>query len=289
MTVERTNIDFDTALTRGKDTYTGEVGDWWLNQCADAAHQRAYRTIAMRLRGQFPRREPKTIIEYACGPGLLLARLARTFPKSRLIGIDGSSQMLDAASARLRRMGRSVAERVELVETHLPNFNLPKWEADAIVFAFPNICPHPDDQPYYDRHGSRHRLDRPVAKLLGEAREEDPEMETVFDDPETVMTQLLDCKVVSRNLRGLVRRGGICVRVTYANASREYLSDLVNLRLDFEAGCMETEFRGRRPEAIFRHVDTTYHRSRVILDVYHQTGDEDNLRGGFLVSVLRAI
>jgi SAM-dependent methyltransferase len=282
-------IDFEKALNKGKKTYDSKVGDWWLAQCGNGSHQAAYRKIVERLREAFGRTPPRSIVEYACGPGHLLTRLAIRFPKSRIIGIDGSTQMLDMARRRLRRIGRGASDRVELHQTHLPDFSLPKWRADAVVFAFPNVCPSPDDQPYYDRHGSRNKRDRPVAKRLARAREEDPEMETVFDKPEAVMTSLLDSKVISRNLRGLVKRGGYCLRAEYGNASLDELTDLVRMRLDFEAGSMSRAFQGKRPEAIFKRSKTTYHRSKVIEDVYHQTGDEDDKSGGYFLSLLRAI
>jgi SAM-dependent methyltransferase len=285
----RHDVNFEKELTKGKSTYTGKVGDWWLEQCGNAAHQRAYRTIADRLRSAFGRREPKLVVEYACGPGHLLTRLALRFPKSRIIGIDGSSKMLKMARTRLERLGGNAVDRVELVESRLPNFDLPRWGADAVVFAFPNICPSPQEQPYYDKHGSRHKLDRPVARLLGNAREKNPDWETVFDTPEETMTSLLDAKVVSRNLRGLIKRGGYCVRAEYGNAPRVELTQLVRMRLDFEAGAMDKAFRNKKPEAIFRRVRTTYHRSKVIEDVYHQTGDKDDKTGGFLLGLFTAI
>jgi SAM-dependent methyltransferase len=289
MTRRHHDIDFDKALTKGGTTYDGKVGDWWTDRCGDRAHQHAYRTIADRLRAAFGAREPKLIVEYACGPGRLLSRLALRFPKSKLIGIDGSLQMLELAKRRLERMGGQVAGRIELAESHLPNFDLPAWGADAVVFAFPNICPAPDEQPYYDRHGSRHPADRKVAELLGKAREADPDEETVFDDPKTLMTALLDAKVVSRNLRGLVRRGGLCLRAEYANAPRTALSELVNMRLDFESGALTRPFRDRQAEAIFKWQAGSYHRSTVIEDVYHQTGDESDRAGGYLMNILKAI
>jgi SAM-dependent methyltransferase len=282
-------IDFDNALRQGKASYTGAVGDWWLKQGLDRAHQRAYSLIADRLRRAFETRRARLIVEYACGPGLLLARLARRFPEARIVGIDGSRQMLEMARRRLARLGGEDSGRIELIESRLPCFDLPCREADAVVFAFPNICPAPGEQAYYDKHGSRHPADRAVARLLAKAREEDPELETVFEDPKTLAPAMLDAKVVARNLRGLLRKGGLCLRAEYANAPRSEMTDLVNLRLDFEGGAMEGAFRGRRPEAIFRRVDGTYHRSRVILDVYHQTADEDILRGGYLLNLLKAI
>ena len=213
----------------------------------------------------------------------------RRFPKAQLIGIDGSALMLDHAEEQVERMGNSAIKRVELIQSPLPNFSLSDFEADLVVYCFPNICPAPDEQPYYDKHGSKKRKDVAVGRRLAKARESDPEEETEFTKPEELFTALTDAKVISRNLRGLVRMGGYCARVEYANSGREGLSDLVRMRLDFEAGALRRAFKGRHAETIFKLSHSQYFRSRVIEDVYHQTGDESDSVGGYLINILRAI
>ncbi|HPK01749.1 MAG TPA: methyltransferase domain-containing protein [Candidatus Sumerlaeota bacterium] len=281
------NINFDRELTKGQRTYDRAVGEWWLDRSTDGAHTRAYRKIARQIRERIAR-EPREIIDYACGPGSLLVRLARQFPESRLIGIDGSRKMVEAARARLAAQGRPIAARTEILYSNLPNFALP-LQADLVIFAFPNICPNADVQPYYDRHGARHREDVKVARALAKAREPDPEDETVTQTPEELFMALIDAKVISRNLRKLLRKGGTCVRIEYANAPREEMTDLVRMRLDFEAGSLARAFGGARAERLFRLREVSYTRSRVIEDVYHQTRDEGDRVGGYLISTLTAI
>ena len=68
-------------------------------------------------------------------------RLYHRFPNSRFTGIDGSSVMLEVAGKRLQYLGRGWKQRVELIETELPDFSLPGGKADALLFVFPNIVP----------------------------------------------------------------------------------------------------------------------------------------------------
>lgn len=285
---ERPDIDFDEALTRGHVTYNSEVGEWWIERSNDPAHIEAYRNIAYHLRDSL-KITPRRIVDYACGGGNLLVWLYEAFPKAELIAIDGSSAMLDVAQQRLAAIDPDYTGRVEFWESDLPNFELPKFDADLVIFCFPNICPNPGDQPYYDDNGGRHRADVKAARWLSVAREKDPEDETCFMDPSDMFVSLMDHKVVSRNLRKLIHDKGQCARVEYANAEWEELSDLVQWRLRFEQGSLGRKIDGVKPKQIFKVKSSTYFESEVILDVYHQTGDEGDMEGGFHVNLLKAV
>lgn len=282
-----TEIDFDAELQRGHRSYDHSVGDWWIEQSSNEAHDEAYLLIAKHIRERLPI-EPKLIIDYACGPGSLILALLELFPEARVIGIDGSSKMLDRAAERVEALGEEMANRVEFWESDLPNFELPAFEADLCVFCFPNICPNPDDQPYYDENGAKSKRDVAVAKYLSKAREEDPELETVTGDSKDLFNSLIDAKVVSRNLRHLVNDEGWCARVEYANAGWDELTDLVQMRMRFEQGALGKKLAGKRPKKIFTREFTDYYPSEVIEDVYHQTGDETDAEGGYFVTLLKA-
>ena len=77
-------------------SYNGEAGKWWQERAGNAAHRRAYRTIADFIRDSLPL-PPRLILDYACGAGNLIALLVRRFPTSQIIGLDGSSLLLDLA------------------------------------------------------------------------------------------------------------------------------------------------------------------------------------------------
>ena len=284
----KSGIDFEKELTGGHKTYNKKVGKWWLKLSSDKKHARAYRAIANHLKENVPG-DPRLIIDYACGSGRLLARLVRRFPKAKVIGIDGSRLMLDAAEERVEELGKRAAGRVELIESPLPNFELDCKDADLVVFCFANICPEADEQDYYDEHGATRRADVTTARRLARARESNPDWETVTSSTEDLYNAMMDGKVVSRNLRALLRKGGYCARVEYANAKRKELTELVRMRMDFEAGALGKPFEGKKAEQIFRLRKSTYIGSRVIEAVYHHTGDDADRVGGFLVNLLRAI
>ncbi len=209
-------IDFDQELDTGPKTYNKTLGKWWLNQSKNRTHGHAYRKIAEHMSSFFGH-PPKRIIDYGCGAGHMLTRLYHRFPNSRFTGIDGSSLMLEVASKRLQYLGRGWKQRVELIETELPDFSLPGGKADALLFVFPNIVP-PED-PEEEDDDLHHADDLAVAEYLAQAREPDPEEETVDDDEETLSDSLLTDNVISRNLRGLLKKGGVCVRADYARGA----------------------------------------------------------------------
>jgi SAM-dependent methyltransferase len=287
-TTDRPDIDFDTELQHGPRTYDLRVGDWWLDQSDDEAHRLAYHNIAEHIRARLPK-PPQTIVDYACGAGSLLLNLCERFPEAKVIGIDGSAKMIEKANERLAAVRPEWADRVEFWESDLPNFQLPDFQADLVVFCFPNICPKPDDQPYYDEHGGLHRADRRAARWLSKAREKNPDHETCKAKPSALFTALMDCKVVTRNLRGLIHDRGFCARVEYATGKWRELSRLVRMRQAFEQGFLDEEVDGKKPEALFKLKKTDYFPSEVIKDVYHQTGDEGDREGGFQINMLKAL
>ena len=107
--------------------------------------------------------------------------------------------------------------------------------------------------------------------------------------PKELYEGLLTDRVVSRNLRGLLRRGGAMFKVDYANAHRDELSPLTKMRSLFVEGALEEPVKDLRCEAFFRYVGNDFRKSKVILDVYHQTRDPSDKVGGYFVSEFKAI
>lgn len=75
-------------------------------------------------------------VDHACGSGVGLTRLARTYPHSRFVGVDGDALSIDRARAAVTEAG--VADRVELVCSPLEEFTL--VEPAAVVIN--NISMH---------------------------------------------------------------------------------------------------------------------------------------------------
>jgi SAM-dependent methyltransferase len=292
-------FDFNRALARGHACYDASIGKWWENQAANSSHQRAYRHIAEYVRERIQKTKIRSplIVDYACGGGFVLLQLAKLLPEARLVGLDGSRKMWSLAQARCEAGGISAARlssreafaaqgpQVRLVQTRLPDFNLSAGKADAAVFVFPNIAPSHRDQPVYDRHGYKNRADAAIAKMLARFKEMDPEDEVVNDDAETLFDGYMTERVLSRNIRGLLKPGGLWFKVDYANALRKELSELSQWRCLFAEGALEVPIKDRRCERLFALRDNIFRRSRVILDVYHQTKDKSDRTGGYFMTL----
>ncbi len=278
-------IAFEHELGRGIITYNEKVGRWWFRQAANSVHSYAYRNIADFIQSSIFR-PPALIVDYACGAGNLLSRLHQRYPHSRLMGLDGSSFLLGLARKRLARLRHRARQHVRLVETLLPNLDLPPAAADLVVYVFPNMvpCSSEEDGGRWTRYLSAN--DRAVAGAL--ARRPDPDSISEGDDPETICTELLRNRLVTLNIRRLLKRNGFCMRVEYGNVRREELPDLELLRIGFEEGSLDHKVSGKLADHWFRVVASRYYRSGVIEDVYHQSEDESDKIGGYFITVLRA-
>ncbi len=275
--MRRSDINFDLELSRGLAAYNDRLGEWWNSKANDAVHARAYRNIAAYIRASVVR-QPRVILDYGCGAGHLLARLLPLFPDSLLIGLDGSSILLNLARRRLGRLRPECRERVRLIETTLPARDFSCTKADLVVYVFPNMV-GPGSRLGC---GSIGRAEKAMAQYL--AREGDCE-----DKPESIRAFLLMGRSISRDLRRLVRRGGLCVRAEYAGARREELSKLEFTRISFEEGSLDVPVDGRCPRQWFRVLASAFCRSSVIGDVHQQEGKRRGGHGGYLITVMRAL
>ena len=280
--MKRLKIDFDHELTRGIGSYNESLGIWWYSRACNASHTRAYRRIAGYLRASVPG-SPRLIIDYACGSGNLLSRLGVLFPDSRLMGLDGSKYLLSLARRRLRHSKGCLEKRVRLIETALPRFDFPRVKADLVVFAFPNLVL--SDKLRLRPYSGNPDLEgaRSLARAVN-AEEGDGAGGSVSD-----LFSLLLGRLVSFNLRALLKRGGLCFRVEYTRAQRDELSEAQLMRSEFEEGSLNTRIDGRLPRQWFRVLASSYIRSRVIEDVDQQSGKKGGMPGGYLITVLRAL
>ncbi len=297
-------IDFEKALAKGPKCYDQGVGDWWEKQSRNPAHQRAYVNIADYIAKTWRQQNkgfPQTIVDYACGNGDFLITLQKHFPKSRFVALDGSIKMLERLQKKLEVNGVLAEFRndkncfdwknaqVHLVQTKLPNFSIPAGKADAVTFVFPNITYTPGDQKNYDKNGYKNRNDVAQAKILARLREMDPEDEVTSMDPEDLFESMMTDRVINRDGRHLLKKGGMFFKVDYANALREELSELTQLRSFFCEGALEKPIKETRSEIFFKYIGNHFHRSSVILDVYHQTKDPSDKTGGYFITGFKAV
>jgi SAM-dependent methyltransferase len=252
--------------------YSGEVGRWWLQRSMNRSHERAYRNIADFIRASY-RRDPKVIVDYACGAGNLLSLLSSRFPNSKLVGLDGSSFLLGLALRRFLRLPRSRVGRISLIETPLPKPNLMLERADLVIFCFPNMMPFSEEEDARGNKWSSNPDDRTIARRLAP------------DSPGVLEWS----RAISCNLWQLLVPNGICVRIEYATVNRHELSPEELRQVSFEEGSLDEDVGGQKPRQWFHVLASAYFRSRVLEDVYQQTEDERDRNGGYLITVLRAV
>jgi SAM-dependent methyltransferase len=270
---------------RNDFSYNGKMGNWWLQHSLDAAHCRAYRRIADFIRDSYVR-EPGVIVDYTCGPGNLLALLSLRFKSSKLVGLDGSSLLLSHARKLFSLLPPISAKRISLIETPLPSLSVLQGRADLVTFCFPNMVSFSSNGPAF--RSFLDAQDKRVSKSLSLARDS---IDGRANERDASANQygLEQGRSISLNLRRLLVRGGICVRIEYATMQRHELSPLELSHVSFEEGSLDTSVDGHMAQQWFRLLASAFFRSRVLEDVYEQTGDERDKNGGYLITVLRAL
>lgn len=266
--------------------YDGHLGEWWRRRAANPAHIAAYRNVARYIHVSVCQ-PPRLIVDYACGMGDLLVRLAGRFPASQLVGLDGSRPLLALARHRIAHKGEAYHDRIRLVETQLPNFSLLKSAADLVVFAFPNMQYPESPKSLKQLEDILSPTDISAAGILAEIS--DPRHTTRGKSVAEARRLLALGRLVSLNLRRMLRTGGLCVRVEYSRVRRDELDATDLMRVAYEEGSLENMVRGRKPRQWFRVLASSYFRSGVTEDVYQQSHDPEDRSGGYWITILRAM
>jgi SAM-dependent methyltransferase len=278
--MDEDKVDFDAEVDRGPEAYDGDLGHWWVERGRGRSHGYACRNIARQV-VRLSDSPPGLIVDYACGPGRLLYHLSKGFPEAHLVGIDASESMLERAAARMGRR-RDNGGDVRFIRTVLPSLALEAMGADIATFAFPHIVSATDDFSGLDPE------ELAVAKALSLMEEPDPADRD--DEPKhVVFSELATDRLIAKDLRSLLRPGGLCVRVEYAQAPRENQTDLMLRHSEFAEGSLDRAINGVEAPRLFEVLESRFFRSRVVEDVYHQTKDEADLSGGYWLTALRAL
>jgi len=95
-----------------------------------------------------PTVECATILDIGCGPGDMTLRFARALPDSRIVAVDGSQAMLDAA-ARFLAAEPALAPRIHLLHAHLPDDSLPN-ESYGMVMSHSALHHFHDPARFWD-------------------------------------------------------------------------------------------------------------------------------------------
>jgi hypothetical protein len=292
-------VDFDKHLSRGERAYNTKVGDWWRFKSEDRAHRNAYRMIAKTVQRYFRRQKykPKFIVDYASGNAMVLHELVKLFPDTSFIALDGSHKMLNIAKNILSE-SRIEADWVEpknafspkgpqirLVCTPLPENKTPSSKADAVLFLFPNLN---SSKKAFDQIHEKWIRDKAAeigARLFSKLQDENAKKQP---DPDSIYEELVLAAAVSENIRRLLKRNLYWFKADYSNAARIELQNTDQWQLLFSERAMDFQIGDQKTKSIFQLVENRYYRSGVIMDVFEQTRDPADKRGGYMITVFRA-
>ena len=218
-----------------------------------------------------------------------LARLPFRFVETKFIGIDGSSAMLKTARTYLRKEAPDLLGRIKLLKAPLPTKLLLGKRAELVTFTFPHILSNLYDLDINSFLEFLTYSEIENAVILSEGKGlEDVSKENADEDPELLQSLLVN-RVISKNLRSLVKRGGYCLRVELANARREKFPNVFQKRFSFQEGSLDKSASDQKLVQPFKLLRSEYHSSKVMEDAYEQTGDESDRKGGYWISLLKAL
>ena len=103
-----------------------------------------HQAVVTRFDEHFPDFAGTTVLDLGCGSGDVTARFALAHPECRIVGVDAGPTMLGAARAHFATLG--IAERIELLERHLPDPTIA--EAGPFAGVICNSLLHHLDDPH---------------------------------------------------------------------------------------------------------------------------------------------
>lgn len=78
-----------------------------------------HQAVVTRFDEHFPALVGTTVLDLGCGSGDVTARFALAHPECRVVGVDAGPTMLAAAREHFAALG--IADRIEILERHLPD------------------------------------------------------------------------------------------------------------------------------------------------------------------------
>jgi SAM-dependent methyltransferase len=284
----RVKVDFEKELRTNFRGYNTTLTRWWNIRACNKSHCIAYRNIANYVTTHVDF-IPSLVIDYGCGTGRLLGEIAVRFVDTKLIGIDGSSAMLKTAKTYLKNKAPDLLNRIKLLKAPLPNRLLLGKRADLVTFTFPHILSNLYDLDLNSFLELLTYSEIENAMILAEDKGMEEVSNEYNDEDPDLLQSLLVNRVIANNLRSLVKRGGYCLRVELANARREEFPEIFQKRFSFQEGSLDKSLSDQSVQQPFELVRSEYHRSKVMEDAYEQTGDESDRKGGYWISLLRAL
>ena len=142
--------------------------------------------------------------------------------------------MLNTTTNYLRKELPNFQKRIKLLHSTLPsNLALGK-KADLITFAFPHILSklyHLDLNSFLE-FLTYSEIENAV--ILAEDKRVKINDENT--DQDELLKSLLVNRIISKNIRSLLKRGASCIRAEFANASRQEFRNFFQKRYSFEEG-----------------------------------------------------
>jgi SAM-dependent methyltransferase len=284
----RVKVDFEKELRTNFRGYNTTLTRWWNIRACNKSHCIAYRNIANYVTTHVDL-IPSLVIDYGCGTGRLLGEIAVRFVDTKFIGIDGSSAMLKTAKTYLKNKAPDLLNRIKLLKAPLPIRLLLGKRADLVTFTFPHILSNLYDLDLNSFLELLTYSEIENAMILAEDKGTEEVSNEYNDEDPDLLQSLLVNRIISKNLRSLVKRGGYCLRVELANARREEFPEIFQKRFSFQEGSLDKSLSDQSVQQPFELVRSEYHRSKVMEDAYEQTGDESDRKGGYWISLLRAL
>ena len=284
----RVKVDFEKELRTNFRGYNTTITRWWNIRACNKSHCIAYRNITNYVTTHVDL-IPSLVIDYGCGTGRLLGEIAVRFVDTKFIGIDGSSAMLKTAKSYLKNKAPDLLNRIKLLKAPLPIRLLLGKRADLVTFTFPHILSNLYDLDLNSFLELLTYSEIENAMILAEDKGMEEVSNEYNDEDPDLLQSLLVNRVISKNLRSLVKRGGYCLRVELANAKREEFPEIFQKRFSFQEGSLDKSLSDQSLQQPFELVRSEYHRSKVMEDAYEQTGDESDRKGGYWISLLRAL
>ena len=284
----RVKVDFEKELRTNFRGYNTTLTRWWNIRACNKSHCIAYRNIANYVTTHVDL-IPSLVIDYGCGTGRLLGEIAVRFVDTKFIGIDGSSAMLKTAKTYLKNKAPDLLNRIKLLKAPLPIRLLLGKRADLVTFTFPHILSNLYDLDLNSFLELLTYSEIENAMILAEDKGMEEVSNEYNDEDPDLLQSLLVNRVISKNLRSLVKRGGYCLRVELANARREEFPEIFQKRFSFQEGSLDKSLSDQSLQQPFELVRSEYHRSKVMEDAYEQTGDESDRKGGYWISLLRTL
>lgn len=131
---------FEASLASGDRTWWDEASADFIDNVAGTGRPYYLRLVPGGLRAipglEDALGEGGRVLETACGAGVGITRIARTYPETTVVGADGDAHSLQKARRRAEEAG--VADRVELIETPLEDLDF----EDEFTLATNNISMH---------------------------------------------------------------------------------------------------------------------------------------------------